>query len=81
MFIWTICWWLIGVIVALFLLGVALLLLALVIFGISYVYTTVSLKENWVTKFLKEQMRDLEVCTKNDFYLFRNYPVPYMGVG
>lgn len=54
MFIWTICWWLIGVIVALFLLGVALLLLALVIFGISYVYTTVSLKENWVTKFLKE---------------------------
>ena len=56
MIVWTICLWLFGVIVALFLLGVALLILALIIFGISYVYAKVRSKENWVTKIMDEQI-------------------------
>lgn len=54
MIVWTICLWLLGVIVALVLLGVALLILALIIFGISYVYAKVRSKENWVTKIMDE---------------------------
>lgn len=54
MIVWTICLWLVGAIVALFLLGVVLLILTLIVFGISYVYAKVRSKENWTTKILKD---------------------------
>lgn len=54
MIIWTICGWLVGTVLALFLLGVVFLLLTFIICGLQFVIAKATSKENWITKIFED---------------------------